>query len=95
MLGEPQRDRSAERVADGDHALAVGVARSQRVREAVVLGQELARLQVRGRAEARQVDRHRAAVVAAELGERVAPGVGAVGEAVEQQERRALALELQ
>jgi hypothetical protein len=55
----------------------------------------LVRTQAVGRAEPGQVDRHRAAIAAAEAVEQRAPGVGTVGEAVQQDQRRTGPLELE
>ena len=61
----------------------------------VELGQDRIGAQPVGGAEPGQVDRDRAPPSAGEQGQRVTPRVGAVGVAVEQQNRNAVALELE
>ena len=94
---DAQRDAAAERVARDDHRLAVlrEVLDGRRGEDVVVLEHEaLARERVR-LGEAREVDGERPAPVAPELLERQAPRVRRVGEAVDQQDRRPIALELE
>ena len=88
----------AERVAGDDdlRAAALGAEVRDGVRgEGVELGQHRARRQRRARAEAGQVDREGAAARAGQAVEHRPPRVGRVGVPVQQQQRRAVALELQ
>ncbi len=92
-LGRPQSGAAAERVAYRYRALA-GV-RQRGVHERVELLEDGPVAERVGGAEAGHVERQGGPTLAAEPVEQQPPGVGAVGPAVEQQQRRPLALELQ
>jgi hypothetical protein len=95
VLGQPQGDGAAERVPRHDDRLACRPVLHERRGEGVELRQDRPGGQLGRAAEAGQVHGQSAALVAAELGEQGPPGVGRVAPPVEQQDARAVALELE
>jgi hypothetical protein len=94
-LAQPQRDGAAERAARDHHRIAAAPLEHERGGELVELGQDRARREPRGLAEAGQVDGYRAPAGRRELGQQRAPGVGRVAPAVQQDDARPGALELE
>jgi hypothetical protein len=95
VLAGAQREAAAERVAGDDDVAVLRGVLDRRRGERVELAEHRARPERRGGPEAGQVERDRPPVAAGELVEHQAPRVGGVRVAVQQHERRAVALELQ
>jgi hypothetical protein len=95
VLGQAHRDQPAERVPHHDGPALGRELANRGTREAVVLGEDRPRVQAVCLAEAGQVECHRATAGLCQAVEHDAPGVGTIGEAVEEDHLRTLPLQLQ